>query len=169
VDSKYKKFFDGHIIPEVKKRMLSLKELKGLQNRKNRHGEGAEVFILKIEKQKFKTHILVNAIEQISHIDATAGYDISSLKSQNSSIIDKFIEVKSYSGKPYFYWSRNEMKVAKQEKDNYFLYLVNRDEMGSNNYQPTIIQNPCKYILNNSDWKRGCQNWKFENVALSIK
>jgi hypothetical protein len=33
------------------------------------------------------------------------------LKDQGSSIIDKFIEVKSYSGSPYFYWSKNEIEV----------------------------------------------------------
>jgi hypothetical protein len=66
---------------------------------------------------------------QFSHIDVSAGYDIASLKDQGSSIIDKFIEVKSYSGSPYFYWSKNEIEVAKQERDNYFLYLINRDEI----------------------------------------
>jgi len=51
-----------------------------------------------------------------------------------SVLLDKFIEVKSYSGDPYFYWSRNEVKVAETEKNNYFLYLVNRDEMNDIDY-----------------------------------
>jgi hypothetical protein len=47
-------------------------------------------------------------------------------------------------GSPYFYWSKNEIEVEKQERDNYFLYLINRDEMNNKNYCPTIIQNPAK-------------------------
>ncbi|CAB9544407.1 hypothetical protein BROOK1789C_1659, partial [Bathymodiolus brooksi thiotrophic gill symbiont] len=104
-----------------------------------------------------------------SEIDTKAGYDIQSYKSDNSFLLDKFIEVKSYSGDPYFYWSRNEIKTAKQEKNNYFLYLVNRDEMGSDNYQPIIIQNPCKIVLSGNNWKKNCQNWKFENATFLIK
>jgi hypothetical protein len=33
-----------------------------------------------------------------------------------SMLLDKFIEVKSYSGSPYFYWSKNEIEVEKQER-----------------------------------------------------
>jgi hypothetical protein len=62
----------------------------------------------------------------------------------------------SYSGSPYFYWSKNEIEVAKQERDNYFLYLINRDEISNKNYRPTMIQNPAKNILNNQNWKKDC-------------
>jgi len=45
-----------------------------------------------------------------------AGYDIQSFNDNKSIIIDKFIEVKSYEGTPYFYWSKNEVEVAKLKK-----------------------------------------------------
>jgi hypothetical protein len=77
-------------------------------------------------------------------------------------IIGKYIEVKSYSGEPYFYWSINEVKVAEKEKNNYFLYLVNRDEMGNNNYSPIIIKNPYESVFNNDEWSKEPQSWKFE-------
>lgn len=161
IHNQYKRFFDKNILPEVRKQILSLKELERLQNLKNQHGEEAEIFVLNTERQKFYNHSLVDAIEQISHIDSSAGYDISSLKNDNSAKIDKFIEVKSYSGKPYFYWSANEIKIAEQEQENYFLYLINRDEMNNNNYEPMIIQNPYKNILNAKNWKKDCQSWQF--------
>lgn len=161
VRNKYKKIFDKKIILEIKKRAISLEEFKRQQNIKNKHGEEAEIFVLKSEKQKFYRHSLIDAIEQISHVDASAGYDISSFQNNDSTTIDKFIEVKSYSEKPYFYWSKNEMKVAKKEKDNYFLYLVNRDEMNDKNYQPQMFQNPYKNILNDKNWQKDCQNWMF--------
>jgi hypothetical protein len=161
--NQYKKYFDKNIVKKVK---LSLSEFNKINDLKNRYGEDAEIFVLNIEKQRYKEHALVSAIEQISHIDVSAGYDIASLKDQGSSIIDKFIEVKSYSGSPYFYWSKNEIEVAKQERDNYFLYLINRDEISNKNYRPTMIQNPAKNILDNQNWKKDCQTWKFEKTAL---
>jgi hypothetical protein len=164
--SQYKKYFDKNVVKKVK---LSLNELNKIKHLQNRYGEDAEIFVLDIEKQKFKEHLLVNAIEQISHIDTSAGYDISSLSSQDSLIIDKFIEVKSYSGSPYFYWSKNEIKIAEQERGNYFLYLINRDEMNQEGYCPLIIQNPYKNILNNNNWQKDCQSWKFEESKLSTK
>ncbi|CAC9435613.1 hypothetical protein [uncultured Gammaproteobacteria bacterium] len=165
ITSQYKKFFDKNVVKKVK---LSLNELNKIKHLQNRYGEDAEIFVLDFEKQKFKEHLLVNAIEQISHIDTSAGYDISSLKNQTSLIIDKFIEVKSYSGSPYFYWSKNEIKIARQEQNNYFLYLVNRDEMNNASYQPIVIQNP--YInLPHQNWKKDCQNWKYENATFLIK
>jgi hypothetical protein len=157
--SQYKKYFDKNVVRKVK---LSLNELNKIKNLQNRYGEDAEIFVLDIEKQNFKEHLLVDAIEQISHIDTSAGYDICSLKSQASLVIDKFIEVKSYSGSPYFYWSKNEIKIAKQERNNYFLYLVNRDEINQEGYSPLIIQNPYKNILDDDKWQKDCQNWKFK-------
>lgn len=118
------------------------------------------------EKLKRSKHSNCSNIQIISEIDVKAGYDIKSYKSDTSILLDKLIEVKSYSGKPYFYWSKNEIKVAKQEKDNYFLYLVNRDEMNNKNYQPLMIQNPYKNILDNKHWERDCHSWKFNKITL---
>lgn len=162
VCNKYKKIFDKKIILKIKRQKLSLKEFNRLQDLKNKHGEEAEIFILNIEKQKFYNHALIDAIEQISHIDASAGYDVASLQCDSSTTIDKLIEVKSYSGEPYFYWSQNEIRVAQEEQDNYFLYLVNRDEINNHDYQPLIIQNPYKNVANSSDWKKDCQKWLFK-------
>jgi len=124
----------------------------------------AENFVVNYEKLQFKSHELVRAIEKISDLNASAGYDIASLLSNESSVIDKFIEVKSYSGSPTFYWSSNEVDTAKKGKNKYFLYLVNRDLIDNLNYTPLMIQNPYKEIFMSSQWEMEAQNWKFQEI-----
>jgi hypothetical protein len=160
IKSQYKKYFDKKVVKQVQ---LSLKELRKIQNLKNRYGDEAEVFVLNFERQKFKKHSLIDAIEQISIINSAAGYDVVSIMDNNSSVIDKFIEVKSYSQNPSFFWSKNEIEVAKQEQDNYFLYLVNRDEMCDDGYQPLMIQNPYKNVSNK--YRKECKSWKFIQIT----
>lgn len=162
ITNRYKKFFDKKVIKDVKKRMLSLEEFQKLQNIRNQYGSDAETFVLNFEKQKFSGHDLIDAIERIALVDASAGYDISSLQGEESTQIDKFIEVKSYSGDLNFYWSRNEIETARREQDNYFLYLVNRDEINNENYKPMMIQNPYKNVFQHEDWQKDCQSWKFQ-------
>ena len=105
---------------------------------------------------------MVGAIEKISDLNVSAGYDVVSLQSNKSTEIDKFIEVKSYSDKPSFYWSVNEVKKAKQEKNRYFLYLVNRNEIDNNGYNPVMIQDPYKNIFNSNNWEKNCESWFFK-------
>ncbi len=172
ISERFSKWFIDEVIPLIEASKItnnSLDALKNKQTKQEELGAEAEKFVLRYEKTKLNKHPKHSNIKIISEIDVTAGYDVESYKSDISVLLDKFIEVKSYSGKPYFYWSINEMKVARQEQDNYFLYLVNRDEMVANNYQPTIIQNPHKNILSNASWQKDCQSWKFEYVAFSIK
>lgn len=168
INKKFLKYFIDNIVPLIEVSHInnySLEDLKNKQNKQEELGADAERFVLIYEKRKRKKHSKYINIKIISNIDTNAGYDIQSYQYDDSLLLDKFIEVKSYSGKPYFYWSKNEIKVAKQEKDNYFLYLVNRDKMDKNNYQPKIIQNPYKNILNNKNWHGDCQSWKFELMA----
>jgi hypothetical protein len=159
----YKSYFDSvEISRNSNKRILTLPQLKHLQELKNLYGENAEKFVVDYEKLKFNSHELVGAIEKISDLNVSAGYDVVSLQSNKSTEIDKFIEVKSYSDKPSFYWSVNEVKKAKQEKNRYFLYLVNRNEIDNNGYNPVMIQDPYKNIFNSNNWERNCESWFFK-------
>lgn len=56
-----------------------------------------------------------------------AGYDILSFNSATSLSYDRFIEVKSFHGKPHFYWSSNEKNTSELWGDKYYLYLVDLD------------------------------------------
>lgn len=84
-----------------------------------------------------------------------AGYDIASYEDIESGETNRFIEVKSFSGTPTFYWSRNEMDVARLKKGRYFLYLVDREKVNNDNYVPMVIQNPYDTVLkNDSTWNK---------------
>lgn len=168
INKQFLKWFIYNVIPLIENSNIndnSIEDFKKQQQRQEKLGIEAEKFILNYEKLKRRKNPNYNNIQIISEIDVKAGYDIKSYKYDTSIILDKFIEVKSYKGEiPYFYWSINEIKVAKQEKDNYFLYLVNRDEINNHNYQPTIIQNPYKNVFQNNLWDKKCQKWIFNNI-----
>ena len=163
VNEEYKKYFSFvGVSKDVSKKTLTLDELKRRQEIQNQYGEDAERFVVDYEKSKFKSHELVGAIEQISDLNVGAGYDVVSLIESSSSQIDKFIEVKSYKGKkPYFYWSKNEVKKAQEIRDKYFLYLINRDEIDSKDYSPIMIADPYSEVFDSLDWKKDCEKWYF--------
>ncbi len=165
INEQFSKWFVRNILTFIEDSKINdnpLENLKNKQLRQEEAGEEAEKFVLNYEKLERSKHLTPCKIKIISEADIKAGYDILSYKSNESILLDKFIEVKSYSGEPYFYWSINEIRVAEKEQDNYFLYLVNRDEMNNKGYHPKVIQNPHCNILCNENWKKNCQNWKFE-------
>jgi hypothetical protein len=165
INKEFSEWFISVVVPLIEKSQIgnkSLQDLKDRQKRQEELGIQAEIFVLSYEKLARIKNPRHSNIKIISEIDFSAGYDIQSYKNDKSVIIDKFIEVKSYSGSPYFYWSKNEIKIAKQERNNYFLYLINRDEINQEGYRPLIIQNPYKNILGDDKWQKDCQNWKFK-------
>ena len=155
INSKYRRLFDKKIMPEVKRRKMGIDELKRSLEQKLIYGEEGEDFALAFEKNRLVGHPHFESIEIISEYDVYAGYDIVSYNEIFSAEHDRFIEVKSYSGKIGFHWSRNEIDIARIKRDNYFLYLVDRSQMSLEGYRPLIIQNPYYKILEDSgDWKK---------------
>jgi hypothetical protein len=154
-------------IETSKKKSFSLKALKSKQNQQEIAGFRAEKFVLEYELRLRKNHPTSNKIKIISEENAGAGYDIKSYKDDKSIILDKFIEVKSYSSerlesnKPYFFWSSNEADVASQEKNNYYLYIVDSENIDNNLYEPIVIRNPYDEIFNSNKWAMAPQNWLF--------
>ncbi len=168
VSKNFSTWFFEEVIPLIENSRIgknSLASLKSKQKIQEDMGLKAERFVLSYEKIERCKHPKSNNIKIISSMDVSAGYDIKSYKNDKSVLLDKFIEVKSYSKNSlYFYWSKNEIEVAKQEQNNYFLYLVNRDKINNKDYHPLIIQYPYKNILNNKNWQKDCQKWRFENI-----
>jgi len=165
VNSHYKSWFIKEIIPLVDNqeisRKLPLLKLKEIHKKNELYGKEAEEYILSFEKKRLINHIRFYEIKILSEEWSNAGYDIQSFDDINSIIFDRFIEVKSYEGnKPYFYWSRNEYQVAKRKQKKYWLYLVNRKEMNTEDYLPIMIQNPYQKIFKNDLWKKETENWK---------
>ncbi|MDD7794355.1 DUF3883 domain-containing protein [Clostridium sp. 'White wine YQ'] len=129
-----------------RRKQISLETLKGILELEERYGKEAELFVLSYEKKRLNDSLLSNCIEIISEIDVTAGYDICSYNTKKSIEHDRYIEVKSYNKKIDFYWSKNEINIAKVYSDKYYLYLVDRDRINDETYTPIIIKNPLKIL-----------------------
>ncbi len=143
---------DPIFLPEIKKRKIGIEELQKQLYWKRLQGEKAEIFILEFEKLRLNSE---KKPEWVSPYWVNAGYDIASYEDTASKEINRFIEVKSFSGTPTFYWSRNEMDVAKLKREKYFLYLVDMNKIDEDGYNPIIIQNPYDTVLKNDrNWSK---------------
>ncbi|MPQ31256.1 DUF3883 domain-containing protein [Clostridium estertheticum] len=136
------------------RRKISLEELKKRLKNQEDNGRLAEEFVLDYEFKRLYSHKTIGKIKMISDIDVAAGYDIISYKSLESSMLDRFIEVKSYSAEKKFYWSKNERDRALELQDAYCIYLVNTNKINKGKYEPEIIVNPIKYFFKEDtmDW-----------------
>lgn len=152
-------------IREKFKKRISLQDFKKNQEILDLYGNEAEEFVLSYERKRLSLNPFKDKIERISLLDVSAGFDIISFKNKNSLVCDRFIEVKSYSGNPSFYWSRNEVDLAKMRGEDYCIYLVNRDEMDKEDYSPHIIINPYQNVYSNTiNWSKEIVNWYFVSL-----
>ncbi|MBC2264398.1 DUF3883 domain-containing protein [Listeria booriae] len=140
-------------IVKNKQKKLTLANLKQQLEFQEKLGEQAEIFVMDYEKKLLSCKFP----ERVSPIDVSAGYDIRSYLTDESSEFDKFIEVKCFSENVEFYWSKNEIEVAKELKENYFLYLVDNKF----DTPPCIVRNPYFQVYLNKKIKREVQNYKF--------
>ena len=173
VNKDYKKLFLGIIIPLIESsshRKMTLEKLKKQQDIQGQIGKDMEEFILGYEKNRLKGHINVDNIRIISTDNINAGYDIQSYQDIHSIIINRFIEVKSFSDNEGFYWSKNEIDISKIKEDQYYLYLVDRDKIGKKGYEPIVIQNPYRNILlNEKEWDKRVEKYYFQLKSNKIQ
>jgi len=139
---------------------ITIEELKKVMDIKSEAGKHAELFVLQYEQNRLKEHPTLEKVIRVSDEFVNAGYDIESFTDCDSIVIDKFIEVKSYKEDISFYWSRNEVEKAKELRDKYFLYLVDRSKINEKDYEPKKFQNPYKKIFESEFWKKETENWK---------
>lgn len=131
---------------------LTLEQLKLRLEANSIAGEKAEEFVLDYERRRICNSVLQKQIKQISEVDVSAGYDILSYESDVSTCYDRFIEVKAISQNLSFFWSKNELEVAKLQGEKYFLYLVDLSRIADEGYCPEIISNPALSIMSSADW-----------------
>lgn len=131
---------------------LSLEQLKARLEANALAGSKAEEFVLAFEQRRIARQELRERIKIISEIDVCAGYDIISYETDTSTHYDRFIEVKAISKNAGFYWSKNEISVAKIKGKQYYLYLVDLSQISKPDYVPMIIQNPALTIAESADW-----------------
>ena len=128
-------------------------------------GAKAESFVLDFERRRIQNPTLKNQIRQISNIDVCAGYDILSFESDSSNTYDRFIEVKAISRNQAFFWSKNELEIARLQGDKYCLYLVNLSKIGDSEYAPIIIQNPALSIMRSPDWLIEPESYHVQKIS----
>jgi len=143
------------------KRRSSLSNLKSQLARQEKLGKDAEIFVICFEQSRLQGHPSFDKIKRISDDYVNAGFDIESYNDTASVFVDRFIEVKSFSDKVEFHWSQNEVEVAKDLEQEYFLYLVDRSKMLQSDYAPMIFRNPYQMIYENEFWVREPESWKF--------
>lgn len=159
INLRYKKLFDKTILPEIKKRKIGIDEFHKSMARQQIYGEEAEKFVLEFEYKRLNKK---KKIDWVAEYIVNEGYDIASYDSEDDDNHNRFIEVKSFNGEtPYFFWSRNEISVAKMRQEKYWLYLVNRREINKEDYTPIMEQNPHS-ILENKKWNKQIEKYKIE-------
>lgn len=155
INGRYKKLFDKTLLPEIKKRRIGVQELHDQMSQQQIYGEEAEKFVIAFEAERLNG----KQVDWVAEYIANEGYDIASYDKEIDTEHNRFIEVKSYDGLiPYFYWSKNEYQVAKQRKDKYWIYLINRTRMNDNDYIPEMIQNPYIEIIEKENWSKDVEN-----------
>lgn len=162
-------YYNGNIkeiqnIAVKKRHKKTLKELEDSLEKQRAEGLKGELFVLQYEQRRLAGHTNIREIQQISEIDVAAGYDIVSFEDINSLSIDRFIEVKTYSGKPHFYWSQNERHVASCKGSHYYIYLINIDKIQDDSYSPLMVKNPINFFQDNIDWKSTVDTLYLEEI-----
>lgn len=142
VSSNYEKAFED--IYSVTSKTISQNELLEKLRQQQVDGDRAELFV--VEQECIRLTSSGKKAKRISQIDVSAGYDIVSYMDSDSLNYDLFIEVKSFHGKPHFYWSNNERNISMALQDHYCLVLVDVDEIANTNYKPIKIFNPCNNL-----------------------
>lgn len=151
VSSNYEPLFTN--IVNAKRKTTTQEELLKQLEHERIMGEEGEQFVLSYERNRCPfPQSKLNKIKQISLVDVSAGYDIISFENEISND-RRYIEVKTYEGKPHFNWSANEVNSSKLRQDSYYIYLVDYSKIKMPGYQPYIIQNPYKEVKDNDKWK----------------
>lgn len=149
-------------------RKLSPKTLKRKQVENDSIGLAAEKAVIEFELNRL-TNISFEQkeIEHTSLENVLAGYDIKSFENhldKNAKRIDRYIEVKAVSVQDFkFYWSKNEIQIAKVFGEKYFLYLIPVISINTFDIEKLmIINNPFKNIYSSGlDWNKEVESVSF--------
>ena len=122
------------------------KELEEERKNKKEIGERAEIIVLEFEKNQSRK------AKRISQENASAGYDI---ESQDEDGNVRLIEVKGSTGDEFdIYWSQNEIKTARENRDKYWLYFVpGVDIKSKTSKEPELYPDPIASILESKQYK----------------
>lgn len=160
ISDSYEQEFSARL--RSRKDKFTLEQLMERQKEQSRRGLEAEEFVVRFERNRIP--LKAYKIKRISDFDVSAGYDIVSFADESSGIYDRFIEVKSFIGTPHFYWSENEVDVAKLKGDRYVLCLVEYERMKDPEYEPIFIVNPYEKIFSDNTWLVNTSSYKIQKI-----
>ncbi len=129
---------------------------------RNEIGRMAEEIVVEHERVRVGP-AYANKVDHVSKRNCAAGYDILSCSiEKDSKIIPRFIEVKAVSSRTFqFFWSKNEVAIARTFQDSYFLYLLPVSQNRQFEIEKLMmISNPCDNVL------QGSSSWVIESDAL---
>ena len=112
-------------------------------------GNAAEELIVDYEQSRVGPSYS-HYVDRVSIRNSAAGYDIRSISLEaDGQALPRFIEVKAVSLKSFqFYWSRNEVDVARALAHWYYLYLLPVNRRGQFDIDGLkVIPDPCNIVL----------------------
>lgn len=149
------KYIDFYAISQDYASFTSISELENALASNERVGLSAEERVVSYEKDRLD-QALSHEVVHVSKHNTAAGYDVRSISlCENGKKMPRFIEVKAVS-LPFFqfYWTANEMKVARKQSKFYYLYLLpvkGRDTFDIENLK--IVRDPWKVITSlDGEW-----------------
>lgn len=128
---------------------LDLEKMLAENRKLGAKGERAVVEFEKNRLLKLGKIVQSELVRRISTVNVAAGYDVESFDGTSDAIVpNRFIEVKTTTGfEIRFYWTRNEIEVAKTKKKQYWIYaMVEFRENRPSDCFPIMIRNPEKEI-----------------------
>lgn len=146
---------------------MSLERLKDLQRQQEAQGERGEIYVLRYERRRLNGSPLAERVKRISEIDVSAGYDIVSYADSCSISPDRFIEVKTFSGVPHFFWSSNEMEKARLLGRKYVIALVDDARLDDGEYEPHFIADPYVTLRTAGGWELRPTSYEVNKVDLA--
>ena len=130
-------------------------------------GLAAELQVLEHEREMLGHRDAANVVH-IALENTSAGFDIASMRREEETdqIRIRMIEVKAVSPIRWdFTLTRNEVRVATESKDTYFLYLVPIIKGKPAVTEMDVIQNPVRALLHGDEWTIEHGDWSVSRVA----
>ena len=153
-------------IHKSSKRRKSLDTLLAELEAKRKLGARAETLAMTYETKRLIQLGHTGKAELISNDYVNAGYDIQSYSEKDTHTYDRFIEVKALSPGRGFYLSRNELEIANELKDSYYMYLVDIAKSTAINPVIHILCDPASVLFSGtSDWRMTVESYHFEPLA----
>lgn len=158
INVQFRNFFSNFVVSKIKriplKKTMTLDQLKSRLELQDKYGNEAEEYVLQYELSRLVNHYSKQFIKRVSSDFVNIGYDIESFDSEESIVNDRFIEVKSFNEKVSFYWSKNEIAIAQELGERYYLYLIDRSKYLTDGYKPFIIKDAYKNVFLDSAWNK---------------